>query len=313
MKIRLPKLGWLRFFDSRPLAGTPKSVTVSIEVDGIYVSVLDETDGPPPGPAVGDSVGIDMGIVHFATLSDGTHVDIPPETVAEIRRLERRGLHLQREAARKYEAARRRAEAEHKVRKGRGKPRVPVSNRLRRLYRRIALVDRRKAAVMRDFRRKASTAISRNRAIVFAKYLKTGGMNGSAAGTVEEPGRNVRQKSGLNRSILRQGWGEFLGTLGWKLAERGGELVRVDPRNTGRRCPACGHTEKGNRPGQAEFRCLECGYGNNADVVGAMNVLAAGHAASMHGEVRAPEARRRSVSPAKGPGESRARSGIPLF
>ena len=103
-------------------------------------------------------------------------------------------------------------------------------------------------------------------------------MTRSARGTRETPGRNVRQKSGLNRSILSQGWGTFLSFLEDKLTGRGGRLIRVDPRNTSRTCSDCGHVSAENRPDQATFRCVSCGHANHADVNAAKNILRAGHA-----------------------------------
>ena len=103
-------------------------------------------------------------------------------------------------------------------------------------------------------------------------------MTRSARGTRETPGRNVRQKSGLNRSILSQGWGTFLSLLEYRLERNGGRLVRVDPRNTSRTCFACGHVSAENRPDQATFRCVSCDYCDHADVNAAKNIFRAGHA-----------------------------------
>lgn len=103
-------------------------------------------------------------------------------------------------------------------------------------------------------------------------------MSRSAAGTTEQPGRNVRAKSGLNKSILDQGWFEFRRQLDYKLAWAGGHLIVVPPQNTSRTCPACGHVSADNRQTQARFLCVECGFEENADLVGAINILRAGHA-----------------------------------
>jgi transposase len=94
----------------------------------------------------------------------------------------------------------------------------------------------------------------------------------------EHPGKNIRVKSGVNKSILDQGWFEFRRQLAYKLAWRGGRLVVVPPMNTSRTCPCCGHVSADNRRTQARFACVECGFEENADVVGAINVLRAGHA-----------------------------------
>jgi putative transposase len=92
----------------------------------------------------------------------------------------------------------------------------------------------------------------------------------------EAGGKKVSQKSGLNRAILDQGWGEFRRQLDYKLAWCGGRLIAVPPHNTSRTCPACEHVSGDNRQTQAKFACVECGYENNADVVGAINVLERG-------------------------------------
>ena len=103
-------------------------------------------------------------------------------------------------------------------------------------------------------------------------------MSKSAKGDVEQHGKNVKQKSGLNRMILDQSWFEFRRQLDYKLLWNGGHLVAVSPQNTSRTCPCCGHTAKDNRQTQAVFECVECGYTENADAVGAINVLKRGQA-----------------------------------
>ena len=89
---------------------------------------------------------------------------------------------------------------------------------------------------------------------------------------------SARAKRGLNKSILDQGWFEFRRQLEYKLRWNGGRLIAVSPRNTSITCPGCGNTAKENRQSQAQFECVACGFRENADLVGAMNVLRAGHA-----------------------------------
>lgn len=120
--------------------------------------------------------------------------------------------------------------------------------------------------------------------MVCLEDLQVRNMSRSAAGSVESPGRRVRAKSGLNRSILDQGWFEFRRQLQYKLGWNGGILTVVPPRNTSRECPACGHVEAANRSTQAQFRCLECGFSENADLVGAINILARGHRVAACGD-----------------------------
>src|ERR1700687_1960948 len=134
------------------------------------------------------------------------------------------------------------------------------------------------ANVRKDYLHKTTTIISQNHAIVCIEDLKIKNMSKSANGTIEKPGRNVKAKSGLNRSILDQGWFEFRRQLEYKEVWLGGEVIAVPARNTSRKCPVCDHISADNRKTQAAFACVNCGYENNADIVGAINVLAAGHA-----------------------------------
>src|SRR5690625_6769985 len=112
--------------------------------------------------------------------------------------------------------------------------------------------------------------------MVCIEDLQVRNMSRSAAGTTEQPGRNVRAKSGLNKSILDQGWFEFRRQLDYKLAWQGGWLVAVPPQNTSRSCPWCGHVSAGNRQTQARFVCVDCGFAEDDDVVGSYIVLRGG-------------------------------------
>jgi putative transposase len=141
--------------------------------------------------------------------------------------------------------------------------------------------------IRRDYLHKATSTISKNHAIVCIEDLQVRNMSKSAAGTVEKPGCNVKAKAGLNRSILDQGWSEFRRQLEYKQAWSGGWLLAVPPQNTSRTCPKldCRHVSAENRRTQGRFVCAECGFTENADLVGAMNILAAGHAVLACGEL----------------------------
>lgn len=114
--------------------------------------------------------------------------------------------------------------------------------------------------------------------MIVIEDLKVSSMSKSAAGTVDEPGRNVAAKSGLNRAILDQGWYEMRRQLEYKQLWRGGQVLAIPPAYTSQRCVCCGHTAKENRQTQSKFVCQVCGYTENADINGARNILAAGHA-----------------------------------
>jgi len=113
-------------------------------------------------------------------------------------------------------------------------------------------------------------------------------MSRSAKGSLEAPGCKVKAKSGLNKSILDQGWGEFRRQLEYKLTWRGGVFLKVNPRCTSQRCHVCGYTDKKNRQSQAKFKCQACGHLENADLNAAKNILAAGHAVLACGEFGLP-------------------------
>ncbi len=251
-RVFLPKLGWLRYRNSRALLGTAKNITVSSNGSKWFVSIQTEREIAEPVHPSPSIIGIDVGITRFATLSDGRFI----EPLNTFRKHEQRLARYQRAMSRKTKFSNNWKKAKAKV---------------QRLHTRIA-------NVRRDFLHKCSTTISQNHAIVCIEDLQVRNMSKSAAGSAEAPGRNVKAKSGLNKSILDQGWFEFRRQLDYKQAWRGGQVVAVNPRNTSRTCPCCGHVSAENRPTQARFACVVCGYENNADVVGAINVLAAGHA-----------------------------------
>lgn len=250
-RIFLPKLGWLRYRNSRDVLGTVKNVTVSQSCGKWFVSIQSEREVEPP-ISQGGAVGIDMGIVRFATLSDGTFY-------APLNRF-------------KWHEDRLRRAQQAMSRK------TKFSRNWRRAKARIQRIHARIGNARRDYLHKTTTAISQNHAMVCIEDLQVRNMSKSAAGTTEQPGKNVRAKSGLNRSILDQGWFEFRRQLDYKLAWNGGWLIAVAPQNTSRTCPCCGHVSADNRQPQARFECVECGFEENADVVGAINVLRAGHA-----------------------------------
>ena len=104
-------------------------------------------------------------------------------------------------------------------------------------------------------------------------------MTRSARGTIEQPGRNVRQKAGLNRGILANGWGLLVRRLEDKAP---GRVEKIHPAYTSQRCSACGTVDAKARESQAVFACRSCGYAGNADVNAARNI-AAGHAVAARG------------------------------
>jgi len=248
-RIFLPKLGWLRYRNSRETPGKIKNVTVSQSCGKWFVSIQTERDVLQAIPS-GGIVGLDMGVSRFATLSDGSHL----APLNSFRRHEAALRKAQRAMSRKIRFS-------HNWHKAKAK--------VQRLHSRIG-------NARRDYLHKATSTLSKNHAIVCIEDLQVRNMSRSAAGSAAQPGKRVRAKSGLNRAILDQGWAEFRRQLDYKLAWNGGQLIAVPPRNTSRTCPACGHVCADNRQTQARFECVACGYANHADVVGAINVQRAG-------------------------------------
>ncbi|MCC6978436.1 MAG: transposase, partial [Candidatus Melainabacteria bacterium] len=136
-----------------------------------------------------------------------------------------------------------------------------------------------------DYLHKLSTNISKSHVVICLEDLKVQKMTRSAKGTREKPGKNVGAKSGLNRSILDQGWYEFKRQLMYKQAWRGGYVVLVNPKYSSQQCSNCGFTSAENRRTQANFNCIGCNYVFNADWNAAKNILAAGRAAIACGDI----------------------------
>ena len=250
-RLFLPKLGWLCYRNSRDVLGTVKNVTVSQSGGKWFASIQTEREAEIPVHQ-GTAVGIDMGIVRFATLSDGAVF----EPLSSFKRHEQALKKAQRAMSRKVKFSRNWKKAKA---------------RLQRIHIKIA-------NTRRDYLHKTSSTISQNHAMVCIEELQVRNMSASASGTIEVPGTHVRAKSGLNKAILDQGWFEFRRQLDYKLAWSGGHLIAVPPHYTSQTCLCCGHLAKESRQTQARFACVACGFEENADLVGAINVLRAGHA-----------------------------------
>jgi putative transposase len=200
-----------------------------------------------PHPTV---VGIDMGVVNFATLSNGK-VFAP---LNSFKRHEAKLRRAQRELSRKVKFSENWSKQ------------VAVVNGIHRTIGRCR----------NDYTNKASTIVSNNHAYQVMEDLKIVNLTASAAGTVAEPGRNVAAKSGLNRSILDQGWGDFRRKSEYKERWRGGKVILVPPHGTSQECPICGHKEADNRKTRDTFHCLGCGFMAPADRVASINILRRG-------------------------------------
>lgn len=271
-RIKFPKLGWIRFRQSRDILGAAKNITVSQSGGKWFASIQTEREVEQSIPTATTAIGIDMGIVRFATMSDGSFI----EPLGSFKKHEQRLKRYQRRMSRKAKFSKNWHKAKRKVQK----------------------IHTRIGNARKDFLHKATTEISKNHAMVAIEDLQVRNMSKSSKGTTEAPGKNVAAKSGLNKAILDQGWFEFRRQLQYKLNWNGGILIPVPAHYTSQTCPACGHVAKESRQTQARFVCVDCGYEENADVVGAMNVLARGHRVAACGEDGSGLARKRKTKPA---------------
>ena len=252
-EIWVPKIGWVRFRWSRPVPPEVKSYRVTMDRAGRWHIAFAAVPDPVQAPGNGEVVGIDRGVAVSAALSTGELLKAPGLTLREQRRLRR----LERKLSR--------------ARRG--------SNRRRHVRLAVARMRARQADRRKDWAEKTSTNIAGRFDVIRIEDLKISKMTRSARGTAIDPGRNVRAKAGLNREILRSGWG----LLARRLEEKApGRIEKIRPAFTSQRCSACGHVDPKSRESQARFACTACRYADHADVNAARNI-AAGHAVTARG------------------------------
>jgi putative transposase len=258
-RIFLPKLGWMQYRNSREVLGEVKNVTVSHSCGHWTISIQTERDVSDAIHPSTSAVGIDLGIAQFATLSNG-------QVFAAINSFKQKQKHLAR-----YQRALSR--------------KVKFSQNWKKQKNKVGKLHQTIANIRKDYLHKTTTIISQSHALIVIEDLQVKNMSKGASGDLNNPGCMVNQKSGLNRSILDQGWFEFRRQLEYKQVWRGGELIAVKPHYTSQECSKCHHICKENRRTLAVFKCVSCGFTINSDLNASMNVLAAGHAVLACGEV----------------------------
>ena len=249
-RLRIPKLGWyvLRRRGGNPYpTGLPKQAVIKHVLGKWYCTVCYEVDIEHREDD-GLAIGVDRNVGQIA-LSTGDIIPLP-----DTSRLEARRKRYQRMIARRKKGSNRRKRA------------VQLAARTSR-----AITNARKNWYHQTSRMLAETASE-----IVIEDLNTKGMTASAKGTKENPGKNVKQKAGLNRGILKSGWHQLEQTLGYKAFE----LTKVPAPYTSQTCHECGLIDISNRRTQAEFRCVGCGHQANADINAALNILASGIGAS---------------------------------
>jgi putative transposase len=249
-KLLLPKdYGSVRL-GQKPHDGIIKNTTFSYRGGKWWVSLLLEHDEVWEQSPSNTPIGIDMGIAQYATLSDGTVYPSARALESNTKKL----VKLQRKLAKMTKGSARHAFQKEKISKHHKK----ISD------------------IRVNHAHQVTAEITQKHDVIVIEDLKLKNMTKSSKGTVEEPGKMVKQKSGLNRSLLNQGLFEFRRQLDYKTARHGGVLIPVNPRFTSQTCFMCGAVDKENRQSQAVFKCVHCGHVDHADLNASKNILQIG-------------------------------------
>ena len=255
--VKLPKVGLVKFVSSREMRGRICNATVTLNPSGeFYISFQTEQE-IEVAPSALPAVGIDRGVRTMGMTSEGECLELP---LGRFRELEKKLAKEQRVLARK----------------------TLGSHNYKKQKVRVAKCHAKIANVRKDSLHKITNGIAKSHGLVVLENLKIKNMTASASGTLEEPGKRVAQKRGLNKAILQQGWGEFARQLAYKLSWAGGELRKVPPQYTSQKCSNCGHVHSKNRR-KERFLCLACGHADHADVNAAKNILALGYSVTVCG------------------------------
>lgn len=285
-RVLLTRLGWVKFRLSRALGGAIRNATVSYRAGHWWISFMVE-DGEIPREihALPDTaVGLDRGVVKAVATSDGEFHDRKFATPGELghrRRLQQMLTRSKKGSNSRKNTAALLAEAS----------RVPARRR-------------------EDFCKQTAHTLVERYALVVLEDLKTQNMTASARGTAEAPGRNVAQKSGLNRAILDKGWYALEVALRSASRYTGTEVKKVPAAYTSQRCSRCGHVDAKSRESQAAFRCTACKHSEHADVNAAKNILAARLAVTACGDLGVARSAKQEPAPPQGKAHRLATVGI---
>ena len=245
--------------------GQPIRPYTSVHVDWTNKTLV-FVNMPLPLPRTGDGViGLDRGCVHTLASSDGTFMDMPKPSKAELKRLR----YLQRRMSR-----------QDRVNEARGGRTAKfASKRRQRILAEFNALQGRIVRRRNDWIEKTTTGLARENVLVAMEDLDVQAMTKrpKPKPDPDNPGRylhnGAKAKAGLDRSILGNNWSRLRKRLKDKMDANGGRLAIVPAAYTSQTCHECGHVAKGNRESQAVFHCVECGYRTNADINAAMNIL----------------------------------------
>ncbi|WP_269087001.1 RNA-guided endonuclease InsQ/TnpB family protein [Moorena bouillonii] len=260
-KIYLPGIGWMGFYNSRPIPEgfTLKSVTVRRKARGWFVSLQIE-DKSVPAILTKDKYeidplkvkGCDLGIKKLISISNGKTIANPAKQKS-FRRRERRLKLRQKAASRKRKGSKNRGKSYSKV----ASLHERITNKRTAYQWNVAnqLVNGTDALVFEDMNIKAMKSRCK------PKPNENGGYDRNGQST----------KRGLNRSISNAAWGELVKKVEVVAAKSGIPVVKINPRHTSQKCPKCHHISKANRK-KEKFVCTNCGHYDDADINGAINI-----------------------------------------
>lgn len=272
-KIKIPKMDKeLTFRMSQEFPGKIKSYTISFdgykyyisflcEIDIDYVIEKEETKIQTYNEAQSyiknfSLVGIDRGINKTLMLSSGEVYNLP---IGKIKKIENKIKIQQRKMS--YKKGNRKGEEK--------------SNNFKKQKRKINKLNKQIANIRHDWMHKVSNDIIKNHDVIILEKLKIKNMTKSSKGTIENPGKKVKQKSGLNKSSLRQGWHKLFSFLEYKTNWNNQLVLYVDPKNTSRTCSNCDHVDKDSRD-KENFSCTSCNFKIDADLNASINIRARG-------------------------------------
>jgi putative transposase len=248
--ITLSKLGTIRVKVHRKVEGTIKTCTMKHEAGRWYVILSCEVKQPEPLPIRYEDVGIDLGITHFAALSNGEFIEAP----RHYRKAEKKLKKLQEALSRKKRSSHRRKKAVQAV----------------------ARVHRKLRNQRRDFAHKASRKLVNRYQIIVLEELQTKNLlRRPKPKQDEETGHylpnGASAKAGLNKSIADAGWGMFTEILQVKAACAGRVVAFVDPKYTTQICSTCGAVK--TKTLHERWHSCECGCELDRDTNAAINIL----------------------------------------
>lgn len=262
--LHLTKIGQATVRLHRPLEGKIKTVTIKREVDEWYVTFSCEVDEPEKLPVSYEDVGIDLGVSHLATLSNGEMIEHPRYYRKAQKVLEQR----QQALARKKRGSHRREKARKQVAKAHRK----IAQQRRDFHHKAAkkLVDRYQVLVFEDIQIGNLTRRPKPKQDEHGNYLPNG----------------ASRKGGLNKSMLDAGWGSFVSICTVKAAWAGRTIIKVDPSFTSQVCSHCGQVRK--KELSERWHSCDCGAELDRDVNAAINILERGRRQQPLRAVEAP-------------------------